>query len=142
MMQLSIVYFFTVIPILTSSVPKHLELKSGESVNMSCIAEGHPIPNVYWTKNDIPFGNNTTIITFETSSSSVTISTLSINFITYINSGNYVCHAVNTLVQTVERKLFITKLTVVNCKLYVCVQSVKMIINCFFLIKLKQLPTY
>ena len=70
--------------------PKDVSVKQGENVAMECVASGHPAPQISWTKNDYPLGENGRY-TFLSSGS------LMITDIQYEDRGIYRCTASNRL---------------------------------------------
>ena len=83
---------------------------AGDNLTLDCIASGFPIPNVTWTKIE----NEGSIILSEDEGvqySDFTTSSITLEDLSIIDAGMYVCSAANT----VDNSSLVTKL-IVHCE--------------------------
>ena len=68
-------------------VPQSVEAFIGAAVNLSCSADGFPVPDITWTFQGMPFTNETV----NSSNSTYTESTIVITNLLLSHGGNYSC---------------------------------------------------
>jgi peroxidase len=81
---------FFAVPLITV-LPQNQKIETGTSVVLSCDAEGNPVPNFFWSKDEniLKFTNRIYLATDN--------KTLHIDYIKESDAGNYACIAENIL---------------------------------------------
>ena len=89
-----------VVPQFTVKPPEKIELYHGQSVTLNCSADGHPVPNITWTrcKEDIAADR-----------SEMEGGQLKINSLTAKDSGTYICSAQSEFVHVETEVQLIVK---------------------------------
>ena len=106
-------YCFYIVAPRFITTPQSVEALIGTAVNLSCSADGFPVPVIMWTFQAMPFTNETV----NSSNSTCTESTIVITNLLLSHGGNYSCQisgagrimlSNNATVEVIGGKIIIT----------------------------------
>jgi len=75
-------------------MPQDVEVIAGREVNLSCSADGFPVPTISWLYNDMEITNG--VVSVETDT--VSNSTLTLSNLQLSATGDYVCQITSTAI--------------------------------------------